>query len=92
LAFGVRRRTLALLMKGLQPADLLDHRAMQSVRPVELQTDVFLCVSEELTSYRPIEGESGWRLYVAAHATSGSRERATRFPRLQGGAGRALPG
>ena len=36
--------------------------------------------------------ESGWRLYVAAHTTSGSRELATRFPRLQGGTGRALPG
>jgi hypothetical protein len=56
---GLRRspQNPALLMKGLQPADLLDHRPMQSVRPVELQTDVFPCVPEELTSYRQIEAK-----------------------------------
>ena len=56
---GLRRspQNPALLMKALQPVDLLDHRTMQSVRPVELQPDVFPCVPEELTSYRPIEAK-----------------------------------
>jgi hypothetical protein len=44
-------------MKAFQPADILDHRPMQSRRPVELQTD-FICVCPaELTSYRLIEAK-----------------------------------